>query len=75
MNGAINLYSRAWTDIVMFEMADRVFLLALLLNGMVLNSPPVAIPPTDTAVKLADLAWSIYNKAEEIANTKNHYLE
>lgn len=66
MNGAINLYSKVWTDLVLYDMYDRPSILTLLLDGMVLNRvPPSEAVLSEAAVKLSEIAWSVYGKVEE----------
>lgn len=71
MNGAVEHYSKAWTDIVRFDIADQTKLLQCLLNGMVLNRPPPSSPPSEVTLNLAETAWSIYTKGTENSPFKN----
>lgn len=65
MNGAVEHYSKAWTDAVRFELADQTKLLQCLLSGMVLNRPPPSSSPSEVTLNLAETAWSIYTKGNE----------
>lgn len=65
MNGAIDLYKRIWTDAVQFEVYDKQQIVYALLDGMALNRPPPTTPPSEAAVGLADVAWSVFQKAEQ----------
>lgn len=74
MNGAVELYPRIWTDVVMFDMYDKDKILVPLLQGMVLNRVPQADPPAEIAVRLADVAYSVFVKNQE-ATTFRQKLE
>lgn len=65
IHGAVELYPKIWTDIVMFEMFDKNKIIVALLRGMVLNHAPLTSPPSETAIKLADIAYSVFVKNKE----------
>lgn len=71
MNGAVEHYSKAWTDIIRFELADQTKVLQCLLSGMVLNRPPSSSPPSEVTLNLAETAWSIYTNGNEDNTAKN----
>lgn len=49
----------------MFEMFDKNKIIVALLRGMVLNHAPLTSPPSETAIKLADIAYSVFVKNKE----------
>lgn len=71
MNGAVEHYSKAWTDIVRFELSDQIQLLQCLLQGMVLNRPPPSSPPSEVPINLAETAWSVFTKGNESTYNRN----
>lgn len=65
MHGAVELYPKIWTDVVMFEMFEKNKIIVALLRGMVLNHSPLTSPPSETAIKLGDIAYSIFLKNKD----------
>jgi hypothetical protein len=59
---------------VQLEMANKEKIVSSLLKGMVLNRVPLSTPPADMAVKLADVAYSIFSKTEKDYEMENNML-
>lgn len=75
INGALELIPRLWSDIVIFEQANRENILELILTIMVENKPNIDIATqASLGENFSNIAWQIFTKIEEQPENKMNPL-